>query len=238
MNASDEYWKFGESERHFNNIQAGIRNRAATWLLAAFGAIAVLIKTSENTTWLVPSAVLVGLVSFLATMGLLVLWINDQLVYQRLLNAVFLIGLKREYDNKRLPPVRTMMMYSAEGKGMSCWMTLYYTIPMICFFAISISVTFLLERIGAVSAALNPTWSFWVLVALCIVQGAVTIWVQFTKSTVTPRERATLFGNEDFASMFDGTEEGLRKFGKVVKNYTPDTEGDRRKGKKETSLNT
>ena len=57
MDANEEYWKFVESERHFNTTQAGIRNRAATWLLAAFGAIAVLIKTSENTTSLVPSAV-------------------------------------------------------------------------------------------------------------------------------------------------------------------------------------
>ena len=91
INSSEEYWKFVESERHFNSIQAGIRNRAATWLLAAFGAIAVLIKTSKDTTWLVPSSVLIGIVCLMATMGLLILWINDQLVYQRLLNSVFLI---------------------------------------------------------------------------------------------------------------------------------------------------
>ncbi len=224
MSSHDEYWKFVESERHFNNIQAGIRNRAATWLLAAFGAIAVLIKTSEGTTWLVPSAVLIGIVSFMATIGLLILWINDQLVYQRLLNSVFLIGLKREFDNPQLPPVRAMMMHSAEGKGMSRWMTCYYTIPMICLLVISSSVIFLRKRIGDVSETLNSDWSYWVLVAICMAQGVVTIWVHLKKAEVPPKERATLFGNDDFAKMFDGTKVGQRKFGNVVKKYAPNTE--------------
>ena len=222
MNSHEEYWKFVESERHFNGIQAGIRNRAATWLLAAFGAIAVLIKTSKDTTWLVPSSVLIGIVCLMATMGLLILWINDQLVYQRLLNSVFLIGLKNECDNKRLPPVRAMMMYSPEGKGMSRWMTYYYTIPMICFLSISILVTLLKERIGATSKALNSEWSLWVLVAICIAQGIVIIWVQFKKSRVASSDRANLSGNDDFTDMFEGTQEGLQKFGNVVKRYAPE----------------
>lgn len=36
MDSKEEYWKFVESERHFNMTQAGIRTRASTWILAAF----------------------------------------------------------------------------------------------------------------------------------------------------------------------------------------------------------
>lgn len=224
MSPNEEYWKFVESERHFNEIQAGIRNRAATWNLAAFGAIAVLIKISKVDTWLVPGAVLIGVVSFMATLGLLILWINDQLVYQRLLNSVFLIGLKREFDNEKLPPVRAMMMYSAEGKGMSRWMALYYTIPMTCFFTISLCVILLRERIGDTSGTMDSKWSFWALFAICIAQGLVAIWVQFKKSKISSRERAKLFGNDEFSSMFDGTPEALSRFGNIIQKYEPVSE--------------
>ena len=103
---ADDYWKFEESERHFNETQAGIRNHAATWMLAAFAAIAILLKSEEKVNWLVSPAVLVGVVGIMATLGLLVLWINDQLVYQRLLDCGFIIALKMEYDNPQLPPIR------------------------------------------------------------------------------------------------------------------------------------
>ena len=34
MDKRDEYWKFADVEDRFNSIQAGIRKRASTWLLA------------------------------------------------------------------------------------------------------------------------------------------------------------------------------------------------------------
>jgi hypothetical protein len=224
MSPNEEYWKFGESERHFNEIQAGIRNRAASWNLAAFGAIAVLIKVTETETWLVPGSVLISVVSIMATLGLLILWINDQLVYQRLLGSVFLIGLKREFDNDKLPPMRAMMMYSAEGKGMSRWMAFYYTIPMTCFFAISLCVLFFRERLGGKSVALDSQWSFWVLTIICVMQGVLAVWIHLKKSKVGSRERAKLFGNDAFTAMFDGTPEALAKLGNIVQNYSQASE--------------
>lgn len=146
MNRNEEYWKFAESERHFNETQAGIRNMASGWMLAAFAAIAFLLKTDKDATWLVSPAVLVGVVSFMATLGLLVLWINDQLVYQRLLDCAFIIALKMEYDNPQLPPIRAMMMYAAEGKGMARWITHFYTIPMWAFLAITAAAALLRKK--------------------------------------------------------------------------------------------
>lgn len=228
MDLHEKYWKFVESERHFNTIQAGIRTRASTWLLAAFGAIAVLLKTgsTESYTLYFSTPVLVGIVSLLGAMGLLVLWINDQVVYQRLLNSVFLIGLKREYDNRRLPPVRMMMMCSAEGKGMSRWMTYYYTIPMACFMTVTLFVTFLQYKTpGKGGGLLEPAQSLWVLLAFSAAQIVVTLWVQLKKTVVTPKERAKLFENKGFEDMFTGDQkEVIEKLGKRIALYKPDDE--------------
>jgi hypothetical protein len=104
MNTNEEYWKFAESKRHFNETQAGIRNHALTWMLAAFASIAILLKGETKVNWFVPPVVFAGVVSVMATLGLLVLWINKQLVDQRLLDCGIIIALKMECDNPQLPP--------------------------------------------------------------------------------------------------------------------------------------
>jgi hypothetical protein len=166
MTEHEEYWKYVESERHFNEIQAGIRNHAATWILAAFAAIALLLKMDKDVQWLVSPAVLVGIICFMATLGLLVLWIYDQLVYQRLLDSSFIIALKKEFDNPDLPPIRTMMMYTAEGKGMSRWMTFFYTIPMWVFLATTGAASLLRQSIGCKSQGMSEEMSLLLLVVL------------------------------------------------------------------------
>jgi hypothetical protein len=221
MNTNDDYWKFAESERHFNETQAGIRNHAATWMLAAFAAIAILLKSEDKVNWLVSPAVLVGVVSVMATIGLLVLWINDQLVYQRLLDCGFIIALKMEYDNPQLPPIRAMMTYSAEGKGMSRWMTYFYTIPMWGFLAISVAATLLRRSIGSTSQGVDTDQSFIVLITICIAQCCTTLWVQRKKSDVGAKTRAALFGNKDFAAMFEDTDDARARLAKVIASHRP-----------------
>ena len=221
MDQKEEYWKFVESERHFNETQSGIRNLASGWMLAAFAAIAILLKSDPNVKWLVSPAVLVGGVSMMATLGLLVLWINDQLVYQRLLDCGFIIALKMEYDHAQLPPIRSMMMYAAEGKGMSRWMTYFYTIPMWSFLAITVAATVLREIIGSTSQGAHNKRSLMVLIILCVAQLCVTIWVQWKKSEVGVKVRATLFGNKDFAAMFEGTPDARARLADVIGRYRP-----------------
>jgi hypothetical protein len=219
MKTNDDYWKFAESERHFNETQAGIRNHAATWMLAAFAAIAILLKTEDKVNWLVSPAVLVGVVSIMATLGLLVLWINDQLVYQRLLDSGFIIALKMEYDDPQLPPIRAMMMYSAEGKGMARWMTYFYTLPMWGFLAVSMAATLLRRSIGSTSQGVDTDQSLFVLIAICVAQFGATLWVQWKKSEVGAATRAALFGDRDFAAMFDGTDEARARFATVIARH-------------------
>ncbi len=218
---NEEYWKFVESERHFNATQAEIRKQAATWILAAFGAIALLLKSEDKVNWLVSPAVLVVIVSVMATLGLLVLWINDQLVYQRLLDCGFIIALKMEFDDSRLPPVRAMMMYAAEGKGMARWMTHFYTIPMWGFVAISIGATLLRSGIGGDSRAVGAAQSLIPLIALCAVQLYATAWVQWKKAEVGAKARAALFADRDFAAMFEGTDDSRARFGDMIARHKP-----------------
>lgn len=219
MDTNDEYWKFAESETHFNEIQSGIRNLASGWMLAAFAAIAILLKSDPNVKWLVSPTVLVGVISFLATIGLLVLWINDQLVYQRLLDCGFIIALKMEYDKPHLPPMRSMMMYTAEGKGMSRWMTHFYTIPMWVFLAITVAAMVLRESIGSTSQVLDSKRSLIVLLFLCVSQLCATVWVQWQKSRVGARVRATLFGDKDFVAMFAGTDDARARLARVIERH-------------------
>ena len=113
MNMNIEYLGITESEWHYNETQAGIRNHAATWMLAAFAATSILLKSEDKMNWLVSPAVLVGVVSIMATLGLLAFWINDQLAYQRLPDCGFIIALKMAYDNPQLSPIRAVMTYSA-----------------------------------------------------------------------------------------------------------------------------
>lgn len=218
MNKYEQYWKFAESERHFNETQAGIRNHAATWMLAAFAAIAILLKTEKDVNWLVSPAVLVAAVSVMATLGLLVLWINDQMVYQRLLECDFITALKMEYDDPQLPPVRTMMMYSAQGRGMSRWMTYFYSIPMWCFLAVSLAATLLRHTIGS-SRGTRDSTELVVLVALCVAQLSATLWVQRKKAEVGAKTRAKLFGDGAFASLFEGTPEAQAGFARIIARH-------------------
>lgn len=221
--ANEEYWKFAESERHFNATQADIRKHAATWMLAAFGAIAILLKSSGDFRWVVSPAILVCTVSAMATIGLLVLWINDQLVYQRLLDCGFIIALKMEYDDPELPPVRSMMMYAAEGKGMARWMTYFYTIPMWGLLVISTTTTVLRDEIQALSQGAGGGYGAFIMGLLCVTQGFAALWVQLKKKEVGARNRAALFGDREFEMLFVGDDAARSRIADVIRRYTPRT---------------
>lgn len=210
---NEEYWKFAESERHFNELQAGIRNLASGWMLAAFGAIALLLKSDANVSWLVSHYVLIGVVSLMATLGLLILWINDQMVYQRLLDCCFVVALKMEYDDPRLPPLRAVMISSTSGKGMSWWMANFYIIPMWVFLAITATA-------GLMSHGAESQSSLWILTGLGIVQLVAVLWVQYEKRHVGAKPRSCVFGDEGFKSLF-GSEQGHVRIAEMIARHRP-----------------
>ena len=198
MDHRENYWKLAESERGFNESQGGIRGLASAWLLGAIGAIGVLLRSETEAHWLIERSTLVVVVCALATGGLTTLWVLDQLVFHRLLNAVFIVGLKMEFDDCGLPPIRSMMMMSAEGKGMHRWQRFFYLVPMLAFLLVSILVTASSLESAATAGA---TWMHslnWLLVA---VQLSTIAWVVAKQQVIAFADRAAFFDDAAFADV-------------------------------------
>jgi hypothetical protein len=99
-------------------------------------------------------------------------------------------------------------------------MTYFYTIPMWCFLATSIAATLLRHAIGDKSEALSSRQSVLILALLCVAQLSGILWLQFRKSEGV-KQRSKLFGNKEFAAMFEGTEEAQAQFARVIERYNP-----------------
>ncbi len=128
-NNVSEYGQIKDYEHHFNNLEMEIRKFASAWLLVALGAIAFIFRGGIDNPLLAPK-VLIAIVCLMGNIGLVTLWVLDQLVYHRLLNAVFLLGLRMEYLDPNVPPIRTLMMLYSRKRGMARYLRLYYLIPM------------------------------------------------------------------------------------------------------------
>ena len=121
-------------EKHFNELQLKTRAMASTWILAGFAAIAYFVRTAKAPELeYFSNYSMINLISLMVVIGLFVLWILDQVVYQRLLNANFVAGLYEEYMNNKVAPIRTLMVIGSEYKGMARWYNLFYFIPMLTF---------------------------------------------------------------------------------------------------------
>jgi hypothetical protein len=156
-NSLEIYKHLREFERDFSNMQDGIRKLASGWLLATLGAIAYSYKLSpESYSFPIPPGLLASVSAFLGTIGILVLWIIDQCVYQNLLRAAYLEGCRFESLNPHLPQVRRTMWYIskhlnigrflAKNFGMGKPLSLFYFIPM-----------FVLSVIGMMPAVLDSS---------------------------------------------------------------------------------
>lgn len=120
-------------ETHFNELQQKTRAIASTWILAGFGAIAYFIKTSAPAHEYFSAYTLINLICLMVVVGLLILWVIDQMVYQQLLNANFVSGLFHEFKNADTPPIRTLMVVASGYGGMGRCYNLFYFIPMTAF---------------------------------------------------------------------------------------------------------
>lgn len=151
-----EQWRDLRSvEEQFNQMESNIRQLASGWLLATLGGIAFILQGNSGAQWLVtPPEMLISFVSLMGMVGISVLWIQDQLVFHRLLNSAFLIGLKMEYDHHSLPPLRSMMMIFSDKAGMAHLSRLYYLIPIISLALICVIASCFFVREATVIALL------------------------------------------------------------------------------------
>jgi hypothetical protein len=203
--SSDEaIWKLAEYERHFNVIQAGIRGLASVWLLASFGAIATLLKREEaDALWLPHEWVIVAICVMGAT-GVALLWVVDQLVYHRLLNAVFIVGLKLEHDDLRRCPVHASMYAAVPRPGFAALLSLFYVLPITALGAVALAA-------AVYELSDERTGRAFGLLGLAVVPALIAAGILLRGGREGPffREHAALFEDDDFTNYFgDGKQPG------------------------------
>ncbi|UCD80670.1 MAG: hypothetical protein JSW26_04340 [Desulfobacterales bacterium] len=203
MDKFDKYWKLSEMEERYNASSGGIRTLASAWILAALGAIGWLFNSYKFDNWPIPLGLLVVIVSLLATAGITTLWVMDQLVFHRLLNSVFLIGLKMEKDDPDLPPIRSMMLKTQEGSGTSKWELLFYLAPIITFILLSfLIIAFGMDKLFLANKelfAFNARLISWIFFAIQLI---TLFWVLLNTKTLKKfAKRASWFEDEEFTKI-------------------------------------
>ena len=130
-------------EQHFNEIQMKLRAIASTWMLASLGGIAFLLVNKIEVELIFNRYNIINVVSAMTVIAMFILWLIDQLAYQRLLNSCLVVDLYAEFKDNTKPPIKAMMAFSA-GKGMTRFYNLFYFLPMF-FFTISSAVALYLN---------------------------------------------------------------------------------------------
>jgi hypothetical protein len=141
------YKEIGTTERHFNDLQSKYRLLVSSWLLATF--IGVGFVFTNNLSLPIDSYSLISIISFFGSLGILLLWNLDIMVYHRLLDSAFIEGVILENDNDWLPKFRTNALKSQKGKGVLRRVMLFY-LGIICILQcialISISLSISIEN--------------------------------------------------------------------------------------------
>lgn len=166
----EHYKSIATYEHHFNGLETELRKLASIWLLAALGAIAFLVRQNIAGSML-DARLLIAIIALMANTGLLILWILDQLVYHRLLNSVFLLGLRMEYMDRTLPPIRASMMLFSRKRGMARFLRLFYLVPMCGLAAVALVAGIWQIQadpagargalVIAITTVLIPVWVLW-----------------------------------------------------------------------------
>lgn len=96
-------------ESDYDGAQSTLRTIASAWILAAIGALGLVIQAQFSAAPTLTAEVADPLrqtVLFVAALGIASLWYLDQRVYQRLLHAVYSLGCHLELKTDKLLPIR------------------------------------------------------------------------------------------------------------------------------------
>ena len=166
--------ELGSAERHFNTLEAEYRKLASIWLLAGFAGMGFILK--ENPAITIPPEVIVFAIGVATSIGILLLWIVDLLVYHRLLNACFEEALRIEKSHLQLPQVRSgMKATQGESKVVTTRLRWFYialtAAPII--FAAPILVLWCRNEFGVMAAFIAGVAS-----AAYVAIISLTIWLK------------------------------------------------------------
>jgi hypothetical protein len=214
MDEFENYWKLSDMEQRFNSSSAGIRTLSSAWILGALAALGWLLEPARAALrWDLPVGLLAGSVCALATAGIATLWVLDQLVFHRLLNSVFLVGLRMEAANPSLPPLRSMMMKTMEGEGSHRWERLFYLAPLLVFTLLAATLLWAAPEPVARAAAAD-----WRPIGLLLLgcQVAIVAWVLFKQPGMSVIDRAKWFGDPAFTDCVQA-----RAFERIIERWQP-----------------
>jgi hypothetical protein len=119
----------GDQEKHFNNLETQYRTLASTWLLAALGACGYVLKAGAEfpfDKWYIIFGICVS-----GAVGISILGMLDMRVYQKLLHAFFIEGIRLEimYADWLLP-FRINILRSQGTREVTFKVQFYYLISV------------------------------------------------------------------------------------------------------------
>ena len=97
-------------ESDFDKAQSSLRTIASAWILAAIGAMGLVVQNELTGAHRLDGSVAASLrqaLFLVASLGLASLWYLDQRVYQRLLHSVFSTGCHLELKTAKILPIRS-----------------------------------------------------------------------------------------------------------------------------------
>jgi hypothetical protein len=120
--------EIGVNERHFNNLEIEYRKLASIWLLASFAGMGFVLK--ENLQMIIPPEIALIGIGLAGSIGIVLIWIVDLLVYHRLLDAWFIKGQQFEEMHQELPQIRQEMIANQKDGDVTIRLRWFYTLLM------------------------------------------------------------------------------------------------------------
>ena len=125
------YLSLGEAERKLGESQNTYRTLASTWMLATMAAIGYVLSTKPIEEKIgIDLYLLCWLLALAGAISIVVLWLLDMRVYQRLLGRFYAEGLAMERGEPWLPQVRNQTRLEFKG-----WLPLIISIYYVLLFA-------------------------------------------------------------------------------------------------------
>lgn len=204
-----------------------LRTIASTWMLASLGGIAYLLVEKIEVAMIFNRYNLINVISSMTVIAMFILWLIDQLAYQRLLNSCVVVDLYEEYKVKTKPPLKAMMALAA-GTGMTKYYNWFYFIPML-FFTIFSAVALYLNI-----SSMPGNYEFYgsnVFFGSFFLFINVVIWLAALKKRkevpYITLAKAFVRGKEDedfdFVDVINNREDKLKE---LIRDYTPGKPGD------------
>lgn len=155
MNLETVYKQLALNDRHFNQMAGTVRAIASAWLLASFVGMGFVLTRDLKFGDSVSPELLVVLITAMTSLGVTTLWIVDLRVYQTLLHANFSVGLRLEFIDRSLPPIRATMVTSIHSGRAVPGLSTFYAAPIAVLLVIGVVYAIVNGRIEIDEAAIG-----------------------------------------------------------------------------------